>query len=147
MLHVITQPQDPLMHVVRSDPVRPHIPDWCRCNHNSRVLVLMNDQNQILSVLCVAFSDHVVTEESDLFSYKGVNPSIMIMYSIWSLHKGGGTAMVPEAKSWVKSAVPSVNRIITLSPLTPMARKFHVTNGAHELQVNTHTVNFEYDLH
>jgi len=39
-----------------------------------------------------------------------------------------------------------LNRLITLSPLTDMARKFHLKNGAKEVQVNTTTQNFEYDI-
>ena len=33
-----------------------------------------------------------------------------------------------------------------MSPLTDMARNFHLKNGAKELQVNDTTQNFEYDI-
>jgi len=36
--------------------------------------------------------------------------------------------------------------LITLSPLTEMARNFHLHNGAFELQVNEKTQNFEYKI-
>jgi hypothetical protein len=39
-----------------------------------------------------------------------------------------------------------LNRLVTLSPLTEMARNFHLRNGAHELQVNDKTQNFEYKI-
>ena len=39
-----------------------------------------------------------------------------------------------------------LNRPITLSPLTEMARNFHLNNGAIELQVNEETQNFEYKI-
>ena len=39
-----------------------------------------------------------------------------------------------------------LNRLVTLSPLTDMARNFHIKNGAKELQVNETTQNFEYDI-
>jgi hypothetical protein len=39
-----------------------------------------------------------------------------------------------------------LNRLVTLSPLTDMARNFHLKNGAKELQVNSTTQNFEYDI-
>ena len=45
---------------------------------------------------------------------------------------------------WKKSN--HLNRLITLSPLTDMARNFHIKNGAKELQVNKMTQNFEYDI-
>ena len=37
-----------------------------------------------------------------------------------------------------------LNRLVTLSPLTEMATKFHSRNGAKLLQVNETTQNFEY---
>ena len=39
-----------------------------------------------------------------------------------------------------------LNRLITLSPLTEMARNFHLNNGAIELQANQDTQNFEYKI-
>ena len=39
-----------------------------------------------------------------------------------------------------------LNRLVTLSPLTAIARNFHIKNGAKELQVNKETQNFEYDI-
>ena len=39
-----------------------------------------------------------------------------------------------------------LSRLVTLSPLTDMARKFHLKNGAKEVQVNLTTQNFEYDI-
>ena len=39
-----------------------------------------------------------------------------------------------------------LNRLVTLSPMTDMARKFHLKNGAKEVQVNLTTQNFEYDI-
>ena len=39
-----------------------------------------------------------------------------------------------------------LNRLVTLSPLTTMAERFHLKNGAKLLQVNDDTQNFEYDI-
>ena len=39
-----------------------------------------------------------------------------------------------------------LNRLITLSPLTEMATKFHSKNGAKLLRVNENTQNFEYEV-
>ena len=39
-----------------------------------------------------------------------------------------------------------LNRLVTLSPLTEMATKFHTKNGAKLLQVNKTTQNFEYKV-
>ena len=37
-------------------------------------------------------------------------------------------------------------RLVTLSPLTPMATHFHIRNGAKQLHINEETQNFEYKL-
>ena len=39
-----------------------------------------------------------------------------------------------------------MNRLITLSPLTDMAYKFHSKNGAKLIRVNENTQNFEYQV-
>jgi len=36
--------------------------------------------------------------------------------------------------------------LVTLSPITTMAEKFHLSNGATCLQQNANTVNYEYDI-
>lgn len=146
MLHVITHEHDELAHLILSDPVRPHIPVQHRLGSHGRVLVLQNHIQEPQSVICVVFSDRVVTEESDLFSYNGNSACVCMLYSIWSLSKGGGQAMLPELRQWVLQNHAHTQRMVTLSPPTPMARRFHVKNGAWELQVNATTVNFEYAL-
>ena len=37
-------------------------------------------------------------------------------------------------------------RLVTLSPLTPMATHFHIKNGAKQIKVSEDTQNFEYKL-
>ena len=59
--------------------------------------------------------------------------------------KGGGKLIVKEVFKMVKKT-NHLNRLITLSPLTEMARKFHLNNGAEEVSVNDDTQNFEYKL-
>lgn len=146
MLHVIQNPADPLIHLVERDPVRPHIPLEDRLHNQNSILVLQDNSGEALSVLCVAFSDHITTEEQELTLYKGHAPTVAILYTIWSLSVGGGQKMIPEAKQWILDNFPTVHKLITLSPHTAMARRFHEKNGAHELQVNANTVNFEYNL-
>ena len=75
----------------------------------------------------------------------GVQGSIAIAYTVWAKKKGGGRAIVNEVYKMVKES-SHLNRLVTLSPLTDMARNFHLKNGAKELQVNATTQNFEYDI-
>ena len=70
---------------------------------------------------------------------------IAIAYTIWSKKKGGGKLIVKEIFKMIKKS-NHLNRLVTLSPLTEMARNFHLHNGAIELQVNQETQNFEYKI-
>ena len=68
-------------------------------------------------------------------------------YSLYCLvqKKGGGKLIVKEVFKKIKQS-NHLNRLVTLSPLTEMARRFHLRNGAFELQVNKETQNFEYKI-
>jgi hypothetical protein len=74
-----------------------------------------------------------------------VQGSIAIAYTVWAKKKGGGKHMVNEVYKMIKES-HHIDRLITLSPLTDMARKFHLKNGAKEVQVNLTTQNFEYEV-
>ena len=43
-------------------------------------------------------------------------------------------------------ATNNVDRVITLSPLTPMATHYHIRNGARLININATTQNFEYRI-
>ena len=75
----------------------------------------------------------------------GVQGSVAIAYTVWAKKKGGGKHIVNEVYKMIKES-SHLNRLVTLSPLTDMARKFHLKNGAKEIQVNLTTQNFEYDI-
>jgi hypothetical protein len=144
-LHTINDPSDPLLNLIDQDPVRPHIPVASRVGRNAEVLVLMHDDSPV-SVVCVSYTQTVPVDESQLFDECAINPSTAVLYTIWSLQRGGGQLMIEHAADHIRESHPSVSRMVTLSPLTSMARNFHTRNGARELQVNAVTVNFEYDL-
>ena len=54
---------------------------------------------------------------------------IAIAYTVWSKKKGGGKLIVKEVFKKIKKS-NHLNRLVTLSPLTEMASKFHTRNGA-----------------
>ena len=70
---------------------------------------------------------------------------IAIAYTVWSKKKGGGKLIVKEVFKKIKKS-NHLNRLVTLSPLTEMASKFHTKNGAKLLQINENTQNFEYKV-
>ena len=62
--------------------------------------------------------------------------------SAWK-KKGGGKLIVKEVFKMIKKS-NHLNRLVTLSPLTDMATKFHLRNKAKLVRVNETTQNFEY---
>ena len=141
---------------ISEDPVRPELDNIFRTNYGRKIFGV-KFKDEIHAVMCFAFTDQIPksVEELDLFSQdaflKNVqrDPNkvgrIAIAYTVWSKKKGGGKLIVKEVYKMIKKS-NHLNRLVTLSPLTDMARKFHLRNGAVELQVNETTQNFEYKV-
>ena len=141
---------------VKEDPVRPELDLQFRQSYGRKIFGLKDDVGEISAIMCFAFTDKVpkTVEEMDQLSKDsalqsihraGAQGSIAIAYTVWAKKKGGGRAIVDEVYKMVKKS-NHLNRLVTLSPLTAMARNFHIKNGAEELQVNETTQNFEYDI-
>tara|TARA_B100001996_G_C18583255_1_gene563107 strand:+ start:273 stop:920 length:648 start_codon:yes stop_codon:yes gene_type:complete len=138
------------------DPVRPELDISFRRKHGRKIYGLKDDEGDIAAIMCFAFTNDVpkTVKEMDLLSYDawmqsthraGVQGNIAIAYTVWAKKRGGGRAIVNEVYKMVKES-NHLNRLVTLSPLTEMARNFHIKNGAKELQVNKESQNFEYDI-
>lgn len=124
----------------KDDPVRPHISHSFRISQNRKSYVLLDEEYNSRAVICAAFTDGVAQTEQDL-----TKPGNCAMfYTVWSYDKGAGRDIVFAVVDWIKENMPEVERFVTLSPPTEMARRFHLSNGAVELQHNGDTVNFEY---
>ena len=141
---------------VTEDPVRPELSVEFRLSNGKRILGLKDEAGDTAAIICIAFTNDVpaTVEEMALMSHDAYNQSILrgglvgniaIAYTVWAKKKGGGRAIVNEVYKMVKKS-NHLNRLVTLSPLTDMARNFHIKNGAKELQVNETTQNFEYDI-
>ena len=137
------------------DPVRPELDVSFRTS-NGRKIYGVKYKKEIHAVMCFAFTNKVPknVEELDKFSQdaylqstlRGQNVGqIAIAYTVWSKKKGGGKLIVNEVFKKIKSS-NHLNRLVTLSPLTKMATKFHSNNGAKLLQVNENSQNFEYEI-
>ena len=141
---------------ISEDPVRPELDNIFRTNYGRKIFGV-KFKDEIHAVMCFAFTDEIPksVEELNLFSQdaflKNVQRDpdkvgrIAIAYTVWSKKKGGGKLIVKEVYKMIKKS-NHLNRLVTLSPLTDMARKFHLRNGAVELQVNETTQNFEYKV-
>ena len=141
---------------VKEDPVRPELDLQFRQSYGRKIYGLKDDVGEIAAIMCFAFTNEVpkTVEEMETLSYDaalqsvhraGIQGSIAIAYTVWAKKKGGGRAIVNEVYKMVKKS-NHLNRLVTLSALTDMARNFHIKNGAKELQVNESTQNFEYDI-
>ena len=137
------------------DPVRPELDVVFRRSYGRKIFGVKY-RKEICAIMCFGFTDEVpkTVKELDLMTRDAYLKSaqrdqnigkIAIAYTIWSKKKGGGKLIVKEVFKMIKKS-NHLNRLITLSPLTDMARNFHLKNGAVELQVNEETQNFEYKI-
>jgi hypothetical protein len=140
---------------IKEDPVRPELDIIFRRSYGRKIYGVMY-KKEICAIMCFGFTDEIPTTvyELDLMTKDAYLRSaqrdqnigkIAIAYTVWSKKKGGGKLIVNEVFKMVKKS-NHLNRLITLSPLTEMARNFHLNNGAIELQVNKETQNFEYKI-
>lgn len=140
MLKVITNLNDPLIDLVKDDPVRPSIPTAARVHDHAEILVLI-EEDKPAAVVCVAYLDAVPTTETELGK---VGNTVASFYTIWSYAPGAGRRLIREARIHIANNRPQIERYVTLSPKTEMAQRFHHSNGAVTLQANETTINYEY---
>ena len=137
------------------DPVRPELTNKFRTEYGRKIYAVKY-KKEICAIMCFGFTNDIpkTVEELDLMTKDAHLQStlrdqnvgkIAIAYTIWSKKKGGGKLIVKEVFKKIKQS-NHLNRLVTLSPLTDMARNFHLHNGAFELQVNETTQNFEYKV-
>ena len=138
---------------VNEDPVRPELDNIFRRSYGRKIFGVKY-MGEIHAVMCFAYTNEVPKNviELDKFSHDAFLQSaqrdqnvgqIAIAYTVWSKKKGGGKLIVNEVFKKIKKS-NHLNRLITLSPLTDMATRFHTSNGAKLIQVNDTTQNFEY---
>ena len=140
---------------IEEDPVRPELDNIFRRSYGRKIFGVKY-KGEIHAVMCFAYTNEVPknVNELDKFSHDAYLKSaqrdqnigqIAIAYTVWSKKKGGGKLIVKEVFKKLKKS-NHLNRLITLSPLTEMATKFHSNNGAKLIQINEATQNFEYKV-
>ena len=138
----------------KEDPVRPELDNKFRTSYGRKIYGVKY-KGEIHAVMCFAFTNEIPksVKELDMMSKDAFLQSIRreyqvgkiaIAYTVWSKKRGGGKLIVKEVFKLIKKT-HHLNRLITLSPLTEMARKFHLSNGAVQIQVNETTQNIEYE--
>ena len=137
------------------DPVRPELDNIFRRSYGRKIYGVKYG-GEIHAVMCFAYTNQIPknVEELGKFSHDAFLQSaqrdqkvgqMAIAYTVWSKKKGGGKLIVKEVFKKIKKS-NHLNRLVTLSPLTEIATKFHSKNGAKLLQVNEDTQNFEYKV-
>ena len=143
--------QDLWLGHCKDDPVRPHLPLAWRIKQGKEVYALFEDQYAEFApvlregpraIICVAYTNGVAITEQDLDRNENANTAMF--YTVWSYEKGAGREIVNKLGQWCRDN--HFKRLVTLSPLTPMATHFHISNGAKQVHINDQTQNFEYKL-
>ena len=143
MIHLIKDIADSFLSLIKDDPVRPNIPKESRVGDNKDIFVLKDESDDVKAIVCVSYQSEVPVDERGLFKIDG-EPIVAIFYTVWSYDKGSGRQVIFDAVDYIKKNKPNINRFVTLSPKTEMARRFHLKNGATIFRENETTVNYEY---
>ena len=110
------------------------------------------------ALCCVAYCDKVPINMEELTEYSTHHlplylplsynrGNIAVAYTVWNCSdtKGSGRSLILALQKHFSSHA-KVNRLVTLSPLTEMAKRFHLSNGATLLSTNPESYNFEYGI-
>ena len=143
-LHVIQSLDDPLISLLKDDPVRPEIPSEFRVSDHTEIFVYFNEDDTPGAVVCCAYRNSVPANVVELAHVPATSPSVAVFYTIWSYTAGAGRRLILSARSWISMNRSNIQEYVTLSPQTDMARIFHIRNGAEVLRVNADTVNYLY---
>lgn len=141
-LHHIKELTDPLVRVIKDDPVRPHIPLEQRINAAAEILILKAGE-EVLAATCMQWLKDIPENEQDLIDMPK-DHQVAVFYTIWSYSPGAGARLLKQAAEWLLATHPTISAIVTLSPPTEMARRFHLKNGATVHKTNETTVNYQY---
>ena len=142
-LHSVASTDDPWSTLINDDPVRPDIPLEMRIGNHAEILILINEQDEPTAVVCVRYCRDIPSNVEELLADPG-GDHVAIFYTIWSYGAGAGSKLIFSAMDHIRRTRPGITRFVTLSPLTEMARKFHLRNGAGIFRENASTINYEY---
>ena len=139
-----------LNHIdVKEDPVRPELDLEFRKSYDRKIYGLKAD-NEIEGIICIAFTNGIpkTVKELDLMSQNAhfkKDANTAVAYTVWSRKRGAGKEIIQKAVGFIKGR-KDIKKVVTLSPLTPMATHFHIRNKAKLISINPTTQNFEYKL-
>ena len=141
MFYRIQSIEDIYVKYIADDPVRPNISYSNRIGQFKDVF-LLEELGKIKAMTCVSYQDNIPKLENELFMSS--EPKVAVFYSIWSYEKGYGQKLILQSLNYIRQNFKEITMVLTLSPKTEMARKFHLNNGAIVFCDNDETVNYQY---
>jgi hypothetical protein len=134
---------------VKEDPVRPELSLEFRTSYGRKIYGLKYE-DEIEGIICIAYTNDIPhsVKELDLMSQNAnfkKDANTAVAYTVWSRKRGAGREIMHKAISFMKNK-KEIKKLVTLSPLTPMATHYHIRNGAKLIKINPTTQNFEYAL-
>ncbi len=126
------------------DPVRPELDAKFKTTLGRGVFGLLGKDSEWKAFLCYARTFLIPRDVKELQEHTREDGNIIIPYTVWSHEKGAGRAIINKVLSYARDVNVNIDRVVTLSPKTEMARKFHLRNNATQFRMNLKTVNFEY---
>ena len=132
---------------VSEDPVRPELDLQWRLSAERKIYGL-KFEDDIEAIVCVAYTNEVPysVREMDYMSQvacqDGQCGKIAVAYTVWSRKRGAGREIINKVRQFLKTERVATKRMVTLSPLTPMATHFHINNGAKQISINDTNTEF-----
>lgn len=145
MLQKVNQIDSWISEIVKDDPVRPEIPIEFRINKAAEIYALWTNQ-ELAAVTCVSYTQGIPGSVDEMIDQCSLEPDSVIFYTIWSYSKGAGRQLINQASDEIRKEKTSIKNVVTLSPKSEMAEKFHIRNGAWKHRENKDTINYAYQL-
>tara|TARA_R110000823_G_C15622045_1_gene467694 strand:+ start:87 stop:602 length:516 start_codon:yes stop_codon:yes gene_type:complete len=154
-------------YLIKDDPVRPKLfrDNSVRFEDPFHVYAEINDETgEIAAVVCTIICKFVpqdeyqiklvamgktkqieeqLQEREEMYGELG---TVLCPYSIWSYQKGHGRKLINNLLEATSVMHPNVDAVITMSPDTDTAMRFHTNNGADVFAANSECVNYEYEV-
>ena len=145
MLQVYNQIDTWIQEIINDDPIRPNLSAEFRINKSAEIFALWSEQS-LGAVCCVRYTQGIPEDISDMQERSTSSADTAVFYTLWSYVKGSGRDLVQLASAHIQDEKPHIKNIVTLSPKTTTAERFHLRNGATTYRVNEDSVNYAYRL-
>jgi hypothetical protein len=145
LLSEIKSIDDWVKEIIKDDPVRPDLSAEFRINKNAEMFGIW-EKTELGAVCCVRYTKGIPDGVVGMAETTSSEADTAVFYTIWSYRKGSGRELINQASESIKNKNPNIKNIVTLSPKTEMAERFHLRNGAWRHRENADTINYAYEL-